>query len=57
VGQHLNGSDGPFGKRPVQAFLLDAAGKTTQLGRISKPLLARAILDKIERVCYVGSTL
>ena len=52
VGQHLNGTGTPFGKQRVKAFLLDASGVATLLGRISKTVLARAILDKIEGLWY-----
>lgn len=44
----------PFGRREVHAFLLDATGAVRRLGYISKPRLAHAILDEIERLWYGG---
>ena len=54
VGQRLNGRGSPFGDRAVKAFFIDACGRVTQLGTISKPRLARAILDEIEGLWYGG---
>jgi len=48
----LNGTGSPFGERKVEAFLLEPSGATTPLGRVSKTVLARAILDKIEGLWY-----
>ncbi|MBI3319856.1 MAG: phosphopantothenoylcysteine decarboxylase [Candidatus Omnitrophica bacterium] len=53
----INGSHGhgsPFGRRAVHAFLLDAAGGARRLGHVSKPRLAHAVLDEIERLWYRG---
>ena len=47
-----NGSGSPFGERPVHAFFLRASGDVTRLGRLSKPALARALLDEIEQLWY-----
>ena len=46
------GSSSPFGRRPVRAWLLDREGQATALGRISKPAVARQLLDKIESLWY-----
>ena len=54
VGQTMNGHGSPFGRRPVEAFLLDAGGKARRLGRIPKSRLARLILDEIDRLWYGG---
>ena len=51
VGQWINGRS-PFGAQPVTACLLEANGAVHQLGRVRKTVLARAILDKIEALCY-----
>ena len=51
VGQVMNGH-GPFGRHPVHATLIRATGRSRRLGVISKPRLARAILDEIERLWY-----
>jgi phosphopantothenoylcysteine decarboxylase/phosphopantothenate--cysteine ligase len=55
VGQWINGDSSPFGARSVSACLLEADGAVHRLGRVSKPVLARALLDKIETLCY-GAT-
>ena len=55
VGEHMNGRS-PFGERPVHAALIDRAGGITRLGRLSKPRLAHAILDEVERLWYGGVT-
>lgn len=49
-----NGTSGPFGDRPVNAFLLRASGTSRRLGTISKAALARALLDEIEQLWYGG---
>jgi phosphopantothenoylcysteine decarboxylase/phosphopantothenate--cysteine ligase len=54
VGQVARRADRPFGRRPVTAALMDASGATTLLGRIAKPKLAAAILDKVEALWYGG---
>ena len=55
VGQQVNGSR-PFGERPVEAFFVHPAGAVTRLGKVSKAVLARAILDEIEQLWYGGTT-
>jgi len=52
VAQRLNGAGGPFGNRRVNAALLDASGRTASLGQLSKPRLARTLLDEIEARWY-----
>ena len=65
VAQQTGGRDvpagSPFGRRPVRAWLLEAeraagprAGRVvvSRLGRLSKPILARVLLDKIEALWY-----
>jgi len=52
VGQQINGTGAPFGKRPVKAVFLDAFGRVKRLGRTSKRALARELLDEIEGLWY-----
>ena len=52
VGQHLNGSGAPFGRQQVEAMIAHPSGQVRELGRISKPALARALLDEIEQLWY-----
>ena len=54
IGQVFNGSGAPFGQRAVQAFVVRASGTVTRLGTVSKPRLARVILDEIEQLWYRG---
>ena len=49
-----NGHGSPFGRRPVEAVILDARGSVKRPGRITKPMLARLILDEINRLWYGG---
>jgi len=46
------GGRSPFGRRPVQAWLLARGGEAKRLGTISKPAVARLLLDKIETLWY-----
>lgn len=50
--QKANGSGAPFGRHPVQAWLLSRNGEAVALGTITKPQAARALLDKIEALWY-----
>jgi phosphopantothenoylcysteine decarboxylase/phosphopantothenate--cysteine ligase len=52
VGQHLNGTGAPFGRQQVEAQILHASGEARELGHVSKPVLARALLDEIEQLWY-----
>ena len=52
LAQRLNGDGGPFGRRPVSAWLLARDGGVKRLGRLSKPAVARRILDKVEALWY-----
>jgi phosphopantothenoylcysteine decarboxylase / phosphopantothenate---cysteine ligase len=45
----------PFGRRPVRAWLLGKDGSKVRLGRAAKPVIARALLDKVEALWYVQS--
>ena len=55
VAQHANGTDSPFGPRPVTACFVDPSGSVTSLGEVSKSRLARRILDEVERLWYGGA--
>ena len=50
--QHASAQRSPFGHRPVRAWLLGRDGIVEPLGLASKPRVARALLDKIERLWY-----
>ena len=50
--QQANGEGLPFGRRKVRAWLLMRGGKARALGRLSKPAVARVLLDKIEALWY-----
>lgn len=52
VAQSLNGRGAPFGDRAVTATLLTAGGRAHALGRVSKPAVARAVLDEMEHLWY-----
>lgn len=42
----------PFGRRRVRAWLLARDGTTKALGDVSKPAVARVLLDKVEALWY-----
>ena len=50
--ERANGEPSPFGRRKVRAWLLARGGPATSLGRVSKPEVARLLLDKIEALWY-----
>lgn len=50
--QRANGTEGPFGRHPVRAWLLSRDGNVEPLGMVSKPKVARVLLDKIEALWY-----
>ena len=52
LAQRVNGSGAPFGRRRVQAWLLERDGTVEVLGTITKRQVARALLDKIEALWY-----
>ena len=52
VGQELDGTGAPFGRRKVDAVLLWPSGRLRTLGPVSKPRLARVLLDEIEQLWY-----
>ena len=53
--QQADRAGGPFGRRPVTAWLLTRDGRSTRLGRVSKARAARALLDKAEGLWYGGT--
>jgi len=54
VGQMVSAKRQPFGARPLTACLLERTGAVQRLVDVSKPQLARAILDKVEGLWYGG---
>ncbi len=52
VAQQVNGHGTPFGRRPVRAWLVGPGQAVRSLGRASKGQIARALLDKVEGLCY-----
>lgn len=52
VGGRTNGQGSPFGRHRVSAWLLGSRGSVTSLGTVRKTVVARALLDKIEALCY-----
>jgi phosphopantothenoylcysteine decarboxylase/phosphopantothenate--cysteine ligase len=52
VAQRLTPDGAPFGRRPVRAWLLEPCARPRPLGRVSKPAVARALLDKVEELWY-----
>jgi phosphopantothenoylcysteine decarboxylase/phosphopantothenate--cysteine ligase len=52
LAQQANGTQGPFGRHPVRAWLLSRDGGVEPLGTVSKSTVARALLDKIEALWY-----
>ena len=52
LAQQVNGDGSPFGRKSVRAWLLDRCGKTIALGRRTKAVIARVLLDKIEALWY-----
>jgi phosphopantothenoylcysteine decarboxylase/phosphopantothenate--cysteine ligase len=56
LAQQVDKAGAPFGRRAVQAWLLQRQGPVLALGRVSKGRIARVILDKVERLCYGQTT-
>ena len=52
VAQQLDGTGGPFGRRPVRAWLMGRDGAVVPLGRQSKTRVAGLVLDKVEALWY-----
>lgn len=52
LAQQVSPDGGPFGRRPVRAWLLARDGTVSRLGRLSKLGVAGALLDKIEALWY-----
>ena len=50
--QAAPGGASPFGRHPVRAWLLAKDGAVERLGRLAKPSVARALLDKVEALWY-----
>ena len=48
VANQADGTGHPFGERSVSVFLLDREGQAMRLKSISKQVLARHLLDRIE---------
>ena len=51
LAQRANGGS-PFGRHPVQAWLVGRGGTVAPLGKIAKSQVARTLLDKIEALWY-----
>lgn len=52
LAQRATVTGAPFGRRAVDAWLLERGGKAARLGRVSKRRVARALLDKLEGLWY-----
>ncbi len=52
VAQQADQANGPFGRRRIRAWLLTKSGQAAPLGLASKRVVARALLDKVERLWY-----
>ena len=52
LAQQATASAKPFGRREVQAWLVEPGGSVTRLGMRSKPQIAGVLLDKIEALWY-----
>ncbi len=52
LAQRTDRSGAPFGRRAVEAWILQSNGTVIRLGRRAKSDLARALLDKVEELCY-----
>ena len=52
LAQRVNGTGSPFGRSPVEAWLLGLGQPVIRLGRISKAQIARVLLDKVEGLWY-----
>lgn len=52
LAQQLEPRGAPFGRRAVRAWLLERGAAVTALGRQTKPVVARVLLDKIEALWY-----
>ena len=50
--QRASAKRSPFGRRPIRAWLIGRDGGIDPLGWATKPRVARALLDKIERLWY-----
>jgi len=52
LAQYANGLGAPFGRHRVHVWLLERGGTVRPLGTMTKPQVARALLDKIEMLWY-----
>ncbi len=52
LAQHASATHRPFGRGSVEAWILDADGRVTRLGRVSKRVVARALLDRTETLWH-----
>lgn len=52
LAQQISGTGAPFGRTRVDAWLLARDGSARRLGQVSKPYVARTLLDKIEALWY-----
>ncbi|MCK4994047.1 MAG: phosphopantothenoylcysteine decarboxylase [Candidatus Omnitrophica bacterium] len=52
VGNLLSEKSVPFGKRQLTAFLIEG-GNVKKHSKISKKMLARIILDRADKLCYI----
>ena len=50
LAQQVGGGELPFGRTRVRAWLVGPRGEVGDLGRLSKPAVARVFLDTIERL-------
>lgn len=56
LAQRVEKTGAPFGRQAVRAWLLQRGGRVTDLGRVTKSRIARAVLDKVEGLCYGQTT-
>lgn len=56
LAQRVEKTGAPFGRQRVHAWLLQRGGHVQDLGRATKPQIARAVLDKVEGLCYGQTT-
>ena len=52
LAQQTEPTGAPFGRTKVRAWLISRDGTVARLGRRSKAAVARALLDKVERLWY-----
>jgi phosphopantothenoylcysteine decarboxylase/phosphopantothenate--cysteine ligase len=52
VANQISNKIKPFGKSQVFAIIIDKEKRPQRIGWVSKPALARILLDRVERLCY-----